>query len=206
MSPAGLRGRGEGGGVLRVDGDKGSPAPGAGSLGMALFLLSLTVLFTGSVVAFLVIRRDAPYWPPPGAPAIPRLLWLSTVLLVSCSAAVQVALSSIRRGDQKRMMHWLAITGGIALLFLACQSVAWAWFFDAATFHRHLYGFTFYMLTGLHAAHVIGGIVGLIVVMIRAWLGHYSWAHYPGVRNVAVYWHFLDAVWLFLFALLIFAG
>ena len=69
-----------------------------------------------------------------------------------------------------------------------------------------LYGFTFFMLTGLHAAHVVGGLVPLGITLVRAFLGKYTWGAYGGVRNVALYWHFLDFVWLVLFAVLWFGS
>jgi heme/copper-type cytochrome/quinol oxidase subunit 3 len=86
------------------------------------------------------------------------------------------------------------------------QTAAWIRFYDAASFHTHLYAITFYMLTGLHAAHVLGGIGALAVVLVRAWRGDYGWAWFPGVRHLATYWHFLGVVWLVLFATLWIGG
>ena len=101
MSSAALKTtRGAGPTVLRPSGDKKSPAPGAGPFGMAVFLISLSMLFLGSLVAYAVVRARAGDWPPAGAPALPRALWGSTALLVACSVAVQSALVTIRRGDR----------------------------------------------------------------------------------------------------------
>jgi heme/copper-type cytochrome/quinol oxidase subunit 3 len=189
--------------VIRTRGERGSEVPGLSTLGMTIFLVSLSILFVGSMVAFLVIRLNASQWPPAGAPPIPRLLWVSTLLLLGCSGTIHAALVAIRRGDQRKLMRWLSATCGLALAFLGCQSAAWLSFFDAPTFQTHLYGFTFYVLTGLHALHVLGGVVALAAVMFLTLRGSYSWAHYPGVRNAALYWHFLDGVWLVLFGFLI---
>ena len=173
---------------------------------MAVFLIALTVLFVGSLVAVVVVRLSAGAWPPAGAPAVPRLLWLSTALLVACSATVHAALRAIRRGDRDRLVRWLGATTVLALLFLGSQSLAWVGFFDPATFGDNLYGFTFYLLTGLHAAHVVGGLVALGVGLVLAWRGAFSWAHHDGVRHIATYWHFLDGVWLVLFGFLLAAS
>jgi heme/copper-type cytochrome/quinol oxidase subunit 3 len=179
------------------------PVPGASRLAMKLFLLSLAVLFLASLVAAVVVRGRAAAWPPAGAPALPRLLWLSTLLLVGCSVAVHLAVTAIRGGSQRRLLRWLGVAAGLGLAFLACQTVAWLAFYDPQRFGADLYGFTFFMLTGLHAAHVLGGLVALGIAIVLARRGAFTWAHYDGVRNVALYWHFLDGVWLVLFGFLL---
>ena len=173
---------------------------------MRLFLLSLGVLFAAGLVAFWVVRARAEYWPPIGAPALPRMLLLSTALAAAASGAVQAGLVAIRRGNEPALSRSLAAALVLAIAFLGCQAVAWLGFFDRATFARHLYGFTFYALTGLHALHVLGGIVALVVVAIRARLGKYSWAQHAAVRSTAAYWHFLGVVWLVIYATLALAS
>jgi len=192
--------------IIGTRGERGSEVPGAGTMGIALFLISLSMLFIGSLVAVVLVRASADQWPPANAPALPHLLWLSTALLLGCSAAIHSALAAIRRGDRQGLERRLMGTAGLATLFLACQAVGWFQFYDAAVFESHLYGFSFYVLTGLHAAHVIGGIVALVVVLVMTYRGSYSRAHHTGIRNTAIYWHFLDAVWLVLFGFLLAAG
>jgi cytochrome c oxidase subunit 3 len=194
-----------GDGVLRPRGDKGEP--GAGALGLALFLASLIMLFGGGLVAYWVIRSRSPVWPPPDAPDLPLGMWVSTALLLLSSVTIQQALSAVRRGQGDRLRRRLVLTLVIAAGFVASQAWNWLHFYRLdSTFYTHLYGFTFYMLTGLHALHVLGGLIALIVVSVRAYLGHYSWAYYPGVRLTTIYWHFLGAVWLILFGLLLLDG
>jgi len=170
---------------------------------MALFLVALSVLFVGSLVAVIVVRMRAGQWPPSGAPPLPRLLWLSSALLVGCSLTVHTALRAIRGGDRVRLLRWLGVTAGLALGFLVSQSLAWLSFYDPRTFGDGLYAFTFFLLTGLHAAHVLGGLAALAAGLFLAWRGAFSWAHYDLVRHIATYWHFLDAVWLILFGFLL---
>jgi len=205
MGSVALDGQGKGR-IIRTHGERGSDAPGAGTMGITLFLISLSMLFIGSLVAVIWVRASADHWPPPNAPALPNLLWLSTALLLGCSVAIHSALAAIRRGDQRGLQRRLIWTAGLATLFLVSQAAGWIQFFDAAVFESHLYGFSFYVLTGLHAAHVIGGIVALAVVLVMTYRGSYSWAHYTGIRNTAIYWHFLDGVWLVLFGFLLAAG
>jgi cytochrome c oxidase subunit 3 len=98
----------------------------------------------------------------------------------------------------------LALTFVFGVLFLANQ--AWNWSSLVAanmTAKVNLYGFTFYLLTGLHAAHVIGGLIPLGIVALRARAGRYSPAAYGGVEYTRMYWHFLGGVWIAMFVLLL---
>ena len=101
----------------------------------------------------------------------------------------------------------MLLTTMLGVAFLASQTVNWFALVAAKlTAKTNLYGFTFYMLTGLHAAHVVGGVIPLGVVTVRAWRGRYSSSFHPGVRYCGIYWHFLAAVWLVLFIMLVVAG
>lgn len=201
MSPAGDRDDGRV--VVRTEGEQGSAAPGTRALGMLVFLASLSMLFGASIVGYLVIRFRAESWPPPGAPSLPPTLWLSTALALGCSGTVQLALAAIRAGSSTKAVRWLTATLALAVLFVANQGWSWVQMTGAAGFRGNLYGFTFVMLTGLHGLHVIGGVVALVVVLVLALRGLYTRAHYAGVRNCALYWHYLSVVWLVLFGLLL---
>lgn len=181
-----------------------APAPkGAGSFGMMVFLLSLSVLFLASIIGYLVVRSRAAEWPPPGSPKLPAGLWVSTVIILLSSGTIQAALHSVRRNRLGALIGLMLITVLLAVVFLVSQAVNWAWLMGIqATTQAELYLFTFYLLTGLHAAHVIGGVVLLAVVNAKTFRGAYSPQYHPGVRYAAMYWHFLDGVWLVMFVLL----
>jgi cytochrome c oxidase subunit 3 len=170
----------------------------AQQLGMRLFLASLTVLFGGVGVAFFAIRSTAPTWPPEGAPAVPESLWLSTALALAVSGAMQWALSAIRAGNARRLARGLGVAWILAAGFCASQVYSGWRFFNAATFAEHLYGFAFYMLTGVHGLHVIGGMIALPIVWWRARAGAYGWSVHAPVRNCTSYWHYLAVVWILL--------
>ncbi len=177
------------------------------TLGMWLFIASLSVLFIASMVGYLVVRLRAPEWPPAGMPALPRGLYFSTFVLIASSMTMHFALHSVRRGRAQLLRMGLAATFVLGAVFLISQVSAWSVLLAADVYAQaNLYAFTFYMLTGLHALHVIGGLIPLGVIMRAAWRGAYSpLAHQP-VKNTAMYWHFLDIVWLVMFVLLITAG
>jgi len=193
--------------VVRPEGQAGQAVPGAGSLGMTVFLASLSVLFLASLVGYLIVRSRAATWPPEGSAGLPGSLWLSTAVIVAASFAVHAALTGIRRGNPTRLLVGLLATAALGVAFLVLQAFNWLELVSRdVSPGRDLYGFTFYMLTGLHAAHVVGGLIPLGITVVRAFLGKYTWASYGGVRNVATYWHFLDVVWLVLFAVLWFGS
>jgi len=178
-----------------------------GRLGMRLLLLSLGMLFAATLAGYFWVRASAEAWPPAGMPALPPGLWLSTALIVVSSVTVQWALAGVRRGAQGALRTGLLLTTLLGLGFLASQTVNW-FSLVAANFtpRLNLYAFTFFLLTALHAAHVIGGLIPLAVVTTRAWQGRYGAVTHAGVEYVTTYWHFLGAVWLVLFVVLFLAG
>ncbi|MBP1621301.1 MAG: heme-copper oxidase subunit [Acidobacteria bacterium] len=174
-----------------------------GKLGMRLLIASLAVLFASTITGYLVVRTRAEVWPPVGMPSLPSGLWLSTVLIVLSSLTIQWAVAGIRRDRQQPLRLGLLATLVLGLAFLASQTVNWFGLVAADVRPgANLYAFTFFVLTWLHALHVVGGLVPLAVVTTRAWRGGYSAGFHPGVEYTAMYWHFLDVVWLILFAVL----
>ncbi len=179
----------------------------AGRFGMRLFLLSLAVLFAACVIGYVVIRWQAQAEEVPDLPPLPAGLWLSTLLLVASSGTIQWALHSARRSRPSHLQLGLLVTTGLGLGFLAVQAYCWvAWAGPLAatlTDLQKLYVLTsFYVLTGIHALHVIGGLIPLVVVTSRALRGRYSADDHAGVQYCTTYWHFLGGVWLILFATL----
>lgn len=177
--------------------------PAAGRLGMRLLVASLSMLFGATLTGYLLVRSRAPAWPPPGVPALPAGLLVSTVLILACSGAIWAASDGIRRGEERALRLGLLAALALAGAFLASQTVCWfSLVARSFTVRTNLYGFLFYLLTGLHALHVVAGLGPLAVTTARAWKGRYTAASHEGVSNVALYWHFLDAVWLVLFLVL----
>ncbi|MGE3163818.1 MAG: heme-copper oxidase subunit III [Planctomycetota bacterium] len=184
--------------------EKGQSVPGAGPFGMVLFLVSLTVSFLAVLVAYAVFRvRGGSEWLPADKTGLPDLLWVSNGLIVGCSGAAQWALIAVRNDRRTHLLVALVSTLLLALGFTVCQGFAWR---EIAR-EQHLegmriYSVTFYLLTGLHALHVIGGFGLQAWVVVRASLRHYWSLFHPGVLYAAMYWHFLGAVWFVLFAVL----
>ncbi len=204
LSPAAERSNGHGNGHGNTHRpSKENPAPGAGPFGMALFLVSLAVLFAAGLVSFLVIRARAGTWPPPGAPGLPPGLGWSTGLILASSVTLEVARSALARRAGFVVRIALTVTAALALAFLVSQTVAWFRFVGGnATGFATLYSWLFYFLTGLHAAHVIGGLVPMAVVTVNAYYDRWPPMRGQGLKHVAMYWHFLGGVWITLYAVL----
>mgnify|MGYP001766899609 CR=1 FL=1 len=190
--------------TARPDGAGRAPA---GMLGMRLFIASLAMVFAATLVGYLVVRARAESWPPPGVPLLPGTLWISTAILLASSVTMAWAGRGVRRGDQRALRAGLVLTSLLGVAFLVSQTLNWFALVAAnLTMRTNLYGFTFYLLTGLHALHVLGGLGPLAVVTRNAFAGKYSAAAHAGVAHVSLYWHFLDAVWIVMFAVLLLAA
>lgn len=175
-----------------------------GKFGFALFLTSLGVFFAASIVGYLVVRLRAEEWPPVGAPAFPSSLWISTFVILLTSVTIQWALQSIQQNNKEKLLIALYTTTGLGMLFLVLQAMNWASLYQRELMMKeNLYAFTFYLLTGLHALHVIGGIIPLLVAIRKARQELYTSYHYNGIYYLAMYWHFLDGVWIVLYTTLL---
>jgi cytochrome c oxidase subunit III len=177
----------------------------AGRFGMLIFIASLAMIFAASILGVMVVRLDDEgVWPPAGMPALPVTLLWSTVVLLASSATQFLASRAAARGDGGGLRRWMIVTLALAIAFLGMQAWAWSDLVDRGLdFSRHLYAWTFYFLTGLHAIHVIGGVIPMVFVTARAVRLEYTRENYRGVAYVAMYWHFLDVAWVVLYLTLL---
>jgi cytochrome c oxidase subunit III len=171
----------------------------ARQLGVWVFFGCLTVLFSGTIIAYLVTRMQSPVWRTAQMPGLPIGLWGSTVLLVGVSASMHWSLRSVHKNGFDSLTKALWLSLGFAAAFLAGQALNWTQMEPGlAAPTKSLYVFTFYMLTGLHALHVLGGFVPLGLVISRAHRREYSSSRHEGLRFCVQYWDFLFVVWLVL--------
>jgi cytochrome c oxidase subunit 3 len=174
--------------------------------GMALFLITLAVIFAATLLAYVIVRLspvNADSWRPAGAGSLPTMLAISTAALLASSGTIHLALVAARRGERS-VAGWVAATFALGLLFLTLQIVGWGQATAAnIRFDQSLYAWTFYVLTGLHALHLLAAFPPLAVVLVRASRGAYGPDATGGLVLCAMYWHFLDAVWIILYATLL---
>jgi cytochrome c oxidase subunit 3 len=139
-------------------------------------------------------------WPPKGIETFDpwHLPLLNTLILLTSGTTVTWAHHALLEGDRKGVKQGLWLTILLGLAFTCVQ--AYEYMHAAFAFSGNVYGATFFMATGFHGAHVIIGTIFLIVCLIRTYAGHFNPKQHLGFEFAAWYWHFVDVVWLFLFA------
>lgn len=169
------------------------------TLGVRVFLAVVTVLFLLLIFAY-GSRMEFEDWRP--APQL-GLLWMNTAMLVFSSVAMQWAKIAARRGDIDGVTTGLVVGGAFTIAFLSGQIVAWRQLSMLVAFDitNPAIGF-FYMITALHALHLLGGLVAWGWTAAKLWRGVDVARVRLSVELCTVYWHFLLLVWLVLFGLL----
>lgn len=170
--------------------------------GGLLFLVSLLVFFLASIVFYLLYaswRHDEPQT----AAELPRTFLISTVCLIGISLLVHAATRAVRREQRKRLVAYLGVTVVAAIVFMVIQLLAMRQMFHTPDFvaspHKGVYGMVI-VLAVLHGLHVAGGVIALGIVAARAAIGRYDHERYWAIDFSALYWHFLDVIWLCMLA------
>jgi heme/copper-type cytochrome/quinol oxidase subunit 3 len=176
-------------------GGTGRRAPGW--WGMVLVIVTEASLFGYLLFSYFYLASMARGpWPPAGMPEL-RLALPNTGILLFSSGTMWWAESGIRRGGRGRLLGGLLLTLALGLGFLGIQLIEYRHqVFGPST---NAYGSLFFTITGFHGAHVAVGLLMIAIVALRAALGHFSASRHLAVTNVAMYWHFVDAVWLAVF-------
>ncbi|UXT44001.1 cytochrome c oxidase subunit 3 [Agrobacterium leguminum] len=170
-------------------------------VGLGIFLAVVGALFTLLISAYLGRMGGADWW---GIP-IPGLLWVNTAALAASSLALQWAKTEIRPDHRDRLNAALVTAFATAVFFVAGQFLAWRQLISAGyVLADNPSNSFFYMITGLHGLHILGGLFVLGRTAIRARSEPLSARMRLSVELCAIYWHFMLVVWLVLFAL--FAG
>lgn len=194
--------------------------PGTHALGMWLFLIALAMLFVGGMLAYVIVRvagtieRTHPLTgdvipataPPLHTMKIPLVLWLSTAAILLSSYSIHRALDNVVHERQSRFRQALFATLLLAVPFFLAQGAGLATMLGQAAEGGSALQYAVFVLIVIHGLHVVGGLVPLIVVTRRAHAGRYDHEYHSPVRGLAMYWHFLDAVWLVMFATFLILG
>jgi cytochrome c oxidase subunit 3 len=168
-----------------------------------LFLATVTMLFAAFTSAYLV-RSAAPDWETTPLPAV---LWLNTVVLIVSSVTLEMARSRRKKSILRTFRNWFLVTLLLGFGFLAGQLVAWKQLMDMGIFiPSNPHSSFFYILTGLHGLHLLSGLILLLYVFLRVRPALAENCNGPVHRDLtglcATYWHFLTALWLFIFVML----
>ncbi|MCX6291304.1 MAG: cytochrome c oxidase subunit 3 [Bacteroidetes bacterium] len=192
-----------------------------------LGLISISMLFAGLTSGYIV-RQGEGKW---AQFALPSLFIVSTILIVLSSIAMQWAVVSVRKENQSNFKLAVSLTTVFGIGFVVFQYLAWSQLVSQGIYFvgqikditgayeyipaaketaadiantGNVAGSFLYVITGLHVAHVLGGMIALLVVLLRALSGKYSKSDHNGVRLCAIYWHFLGGLWVYLFFFLLY--
>jgi len=158
----------------------------AATLGMLLFIASEIMLFGSFFTAYFFIRVNGnAEWPLEPFELPKFVAGVNTAILVTSSFTIHWALQSIKRGSRAGLQAGLVLT-----------------LYSRVGFSPHdgAFGTIFYGLTGLHGAHVFVGLTLLTFATVRAFRGHFTAAHHHGVEVPGIYWHFVDVMWIVVYA------
>jgi cytochrome c oxidase subunit III len=177
-----------------------------GRAGVIGFIVAETSLFAVFVVAYLFYIGKSLTGPSPKE--VLDLPIAGTVCLLSSSLTVALATRALAAGRIARAGSWLFVTVALGLVFLAATAREWRRLIveQGFTIGTNLFGSTFYPLVGLHASHVILGLVMLSLCLVFAWSGALKVVHASRVELVSWYWHFVDGVWIVVFTVVYVVG
>ena len=167
-----------------------------GKVGMLCLITAESAIFSIFVVAYLYYAGKSLSGPTPGQ--VLDVPWFNSICLFSSSATIVLAEKAIHRGNIKRFgLFWL-LTIVLGVVFLVGTGREWYHLIydKGLTLTTNLFGTTFYSLVGLHAFHVIVGVTGLTIIMIFTALGLVKQEHSERIGVFAMYWHFVDAIWV----------
>jgi cytochrome c oxidase subunit 3 len=174
-----------------------------GKFMMWVFIVSDALTFAGFIIAYGFMRATSPVWPAQDEVFSMALITFMTFALISSSAVMAVAVGAAQQGKKAQAVKflWATILGGT--IFLGCQAYEWAHFIgEGARLTTNPWGVpqfsaAFFVMTGFHGFHVLTGLLLLLYTAVRASMGRYTG---DGVEIAGLYWHFIDIVWVFIFA------
>lgn len=159
------------------------------------------IMFFAALMSGYIVRQAEGNWL---VFEIPSMFYVSTVIILLSSLTMELSKSAIRKDDNKKSYQYLTYTLGLGLIFVICQLMGWN---QLVANNIHFSGGNpsesfFYAMSGLHLGHLAFGVISMLVTTYKAKKNRYSSKNYLGISLCAIYWHFLDFLWLILFVFL----
>ncbi|MGH9607468.1 MAG: cytochrome c oxidase subunit 3 [Terracidiphilus sp.] len=179
--------------------------PSRGTVAMLCLIVGECAIFTIFVVAYIFYMGRSVGGPTPRILDIPIFM---TVCLLSSSITIMIAEHAIDHGRMKLFAAFWALTMTLGIVFLIGTGFEWhdLIYNKGLTVSTNLFGTTFYSLVGLHATHVVVGLLMLGIVMVFTLFGRINKSHAYRIKTLALYWHFVDAVWVVVFTVVYIVG
>lgn len=180
--------------------------PDRGTVGMACLIIAESAIFVIFVVAYIFYMGQSLGGPSPQQ--VLKLPIFTTICLLSSSLTLHWAVAALRKSKVGAFTLWLAATITLGAIFLVGTGMEWYHliYIDGLTIQTNLFGTTFYSLVGLHASHVIIGLLMLSIALVFALTGHVNETHAHRMDVLSLYWHFVDAVWVVVFTVVYVLG
>jgi len=180
--------------------------PSRGIVGMLCLILAESAIFIIFVIAYIYYIGKSISGPTPKQ--VLDIPIVATVCLLSSSITVHAAVSALRKSKVMACAGWLGATVALALIFLFYTGKEWYHLIHdfGLTIKTNLFGTTFYSLVGLHATHVVVGVIMLTVALIAALRKAANEHHAEKLEVLSLYWHFVDAVWVVVFCVVYLYG
>jgi cytochrome c oxidase subunit III len=171
------------------------------TLGLLTFLLSESLMFGALFAVYLIFRGESAQWPPEGTEVELLLPAVNTILLVSSSFVIHLGDNAIKQNDVAGLRKWYGLTALMGIIFLVGQ--VYEYLNLGYGLSTNVFANCFYTMTGFHGLHVLLGVCLILGVVWRSRReGHYSDVKHTGVAMAEIYWHFVDIIWIILFALI----
>ncbi|MEJ7862127.1 MAG: cytochrome c oxidase subunit 3 [Pyrinomonadaceae bacterium] len=174
-------------------------------IAMWFLLLVIAMTFGGLVGAYILISSNGVMeWTPF---ALPFQVWISTFLILASSVSYKISQKALNVGIQEKAKRWLLVTAVFGGMFISSQILAWLELVRRGVYvQSNPYAGFFYILTAVHALHVIGGIAALGYLILRTWQPTFLFDELEKRKEISGvvgwYWHFMDGLWIFLLLLL----
>jgi cytochrome c oxidase subunit 3 len=175
-----------------------------GMAGMVLFIASEIMLFGALFAGYFFVRNQADVWPPEGVPVLDAVTGgLLTALLVASGLVCHIGVLGAKRGNNGMFLTGIGLAIVLGTIFIAGQTYEWFHLMhEGLNAGSTVYGSSFYVMSGFHGAHVIAGLAMLAVVFVRGLWRDFTPSRHLFVDASALYWHFVDVVWVFLYIVL----
>ncbi len=180
--------------------DTPKPKIATGKVLLWLAIASMVMLFAGLTSGYIVRQAEGNWM----QVTVPRAFYFSTAFILLSSITMQSALSAIKKNNTGTVKTLLIVTLALGLAFVFCQFLGYNSLVNQGVYFTggNASASFFYAITGLHLAHLIGGILSLMFVTGKSIMEKYNSNNYLGIQLCSTYWHFLDGLWIYLFLFL----